>query len=124
MHIGFTGTRKGMTDRQKETLELLLRNTAMADENNDKGYNLFHHGDATGADTEAVEIAAKLEYGICAHVSAKNSEALLNRNMSIVDSCFLLIAAPYSLDEVVRSGTWHTIRYARRVGRPAIVLDP
>jgi hypothetical protein len=39
----------------------------------------------------------------------------LERNEDIVDfGRDLLIAAPLQMVEVVRSGTWHTVRYARK----------
>lgn len=48
----------------------------------------------------------------------------LDRNHAIVDECSVLIAAPRSLTEEQRSGTWATVRYARKMGRPVVILDP
>ena len=44
MIYGFTGTRAGMTERQKQALELILCDYSMA---------AFHHGGCHGADAEA-----------------------------------------------------------------------
>jgi len=45
----------------------------------------------------------------------------LDRNRDIVDDGEILIAAPFG-KEVRRSGTWYTIRYARRIGREVHTL--
>jgi hypothetical protein len=34
-----------------------------------------------------------------------------------------LIATPESLTEELRSGTWATIRYARKIKKPCLILD-
>ena len=46
----------------------------------------------------------------------------LVRNQIIVDQSDILIAAPRSDNEEQRSGTWATIRYARKIGVPVIQL--
>ena len=35
-----------------------------------------------------------------------------------------LVAAPKEDEEVVRSGTWATVRYARKAGRVVLVVRP
>lgn len=47
----------------------------------------------------------------------------LERNRTIVDECEVLVACPAG-PEVTRSGTWSTIRYARRIGRPVVIIYP
>jgi len=47
----------------------------------------------------------------------------LDRNRPIVDSCDVLLACPHGPEEP-RSGTWATIRYARKVGRKIFVFWP
>ena len=44
MKVGFTGTRKGLTDKQKELLTEFFKNNIITE---------LHHGDAPGSDTEA-----------------------------------------------------------------------
>jgi hypothetical protein len=44
------------------------------------------------------------------------------RNEDIADMCDILIAAPKAATEVLRSGTWATIRHARRIGRQVVLL--
>ena len=49
----------------------------------------------------------------------------IRRNHRIVDCCSLLVAAPGTSHEIVRgSGTWATIRYARKELRPLVICFP
>lgn len=48
----------------------------------------------------------------------------LVRNHDIVDSTELLIACPKEQVEVLRSGTWATIRYARKKEITVWLIDP
>jgi hypothetical protein len=116
---GFTGTRHGMSDEQKEHLRELF---ALGD------ISEFHHGDCIGADAEAHYIAADFNIPIIIHPPT-NSVArafcigatielppkdYLTRNHDIVDCCDILLAAPKTAREEQRSGTWATVRYAKR----------
>lgn len=65
MRIGFTGTRQGMTERQKIALSDLLSSYAAA---------ILHHGDAIGADAEAHEIAVGLGCAIVIHPPAVETQ--------------------------------------------------
>ncbi len=138
MIVGFTGTRNGMSTKQKaglrETLLRLNGPSRLAFSQNKT--NDFHHGDCIGADAEAHDIAKALGYTIYMHPPTngkarayKDGFALkalpyLKRNQDIVNSSHLLIAAPATQKEVIRSGTWATIRYARRNNKPIFVLEP
>jgi hypothetical protein len=130
MKIGFTGTRKGMTDRQKQTFLLLLYNMPIKS---------FTHGGCHGADWDADKIVAlSTPYDIEVRPGDRSQYnryrgtgrtvyaplPYLERNHKIVDGSDLLVATPSSLVEQQRSGTWATIRYARKVGKPTIILDP
>jgi hypothetical protein len=48
----------------------------------------------------------------------------LVRNKYIVRETALLISAPAEPAEQLRSGTWSTVRYARRIGRQVCLLTP
>ena len=122
MIIGFTGSRQGLRVEQI----LAIRGVLIA-----KGPSFVIHGDCIGGDADFHKIASNLlipiklrpcvlqhqrafcigAYEIC------DPEAPLSRNHKIVDECDELIAAPYG-PEKLRSGTWATIRYARKMGRP------
>ncbi len=125
MNYGFTGTREGMAPKQMAALRELLGQRSCPDE--------FHHGCCVGADEEAVLILRSVWVGnvsVHAHPSdldGTTSERAfgksdvcharrppLLRNRDIVHASDLLIACPKSEKEVVRSGTWATIRHARR----------
>ena len=126
MKIGFTGAQKGMTDLQKHTVGVLLFQHGKV--LNDKVEAEFHHGDCVGADAEAHDIA--IEHGIdvvihppisdkqrafCKDAKLVHPEKkYLDRNHDIVDDCNFLIGAPFGEKEVLRSGTWATIRYAMK----------
>jgi predicted Rossmann fold nucleotide-binding protein DprA/Smf involved in DNA uptake len=133
-HIGFTGTRQGMTRKQAdECKELLLK---IRRESDNYG-TFFHHGDCTGADAEAHYIALELDYSIIIHpptnqkmvANCKGNKRMepkpyLERNHDIVDASTILIATPETEEEVLRSGTWATVRYARRQNKEVRILNP
>lgn len=96
----------------------------------------FHHGDCVGGDEEAHEIALALGFRIVVHPPLNRSKrafctgafqvlkpkSYITRNHDIVDVCRLLIAAPKTEEEELRSGTWATVRYARKLGLPVLLL--
>jgi hypothetical protein len=132
MNLGFTGTREGMSQRQKLALGELL----------DGRYSMnigdFHHGDCQGADTQAHLIAKSRGWNIIIHPpdqtyarayntgfsSIRMPMPFLARNHNIVDECSALIAAPRTEKEELRSGTWATIRYAWKQGKTVVILNP
>lgn len=127
--VGFTGTRRGMTDRQAGTIARVLLTASEA-----------HHGDCLGADAEFHELA--VAGGVETHVHPPEDPKLrawcqgdliydvkpyLERNKDIVDACEVLVAAPKEAREprVKRgSGTWQAIGYARRTGRRTLIVWP
>jgi hypothetical protein len=127
--IGFTGTQQGMTAAQKLALRSLL----------DGGAGEFHHGDCVGADDEAHDIANECGYAIILHPPTNGSKRAwremprhmmrpekpyLDRNKDIVRETASLIAAPAEPEEQLRSGTWSTVRFARRQGKPVFLILP
>jgi hypothetical protein len=48
----------------------------------------------------------------------------LERNHDIVDQADVMIATPRTMQEEQRSGTWATIRYARKKGRELHIIWP
>lgn len=129
MKIGFTGTRSGMTEKQKGRFLYVMQRTSNATE--------FHHGDCKGADHEAALMARDIGIRLICHpptrdefrahvVSEVTRDPLsyLERNMAIVRECDLLIAAPKEEWEIQRSGTWATVRYARDQKRNILFIWP
>ncbi len=133
--VGFIGTPRGLTRSQKDALARLLSAMRIVQ---------FHHGQSAGADAAAHEIASALGICIVLHPSTSPGRepvkmqhvirteepcAAMERNRRIVHAADLLIAAPPTLEEQVRksNGTWElwaTIRYARSVLAPVVILDP
>jgi hypothetical protein len=127
--FGFTGTRQGIAAEQKSALRNFL----------DGGAGEFHHGDCIGADSEAHDIADACGYGIILHPPTNYSERAwrevprhmmrperpyLDRNRNIVRETASLIAAPAEPEEQLRSGTWSTVRFARKQGKPVFLILP
>jgi hypothetical protein len=141
MRVGFTGTQEGMTAKQKAEVAFWLRNIADG-QSFAKDPVTLHHGGCIGADAEAHDLAAHLGYRREVHpalVDVSKQATLtinedgdvvarprspLDRNKDIVDRVDVLIAAPRQRKEVMRSGTWHTVRYAAKVGRTTIMVWP
>lgn len=128
--IGFTGTQEGTTDIQRRLFELLYRHLARSSETE------FHHGDCIGADEQADFIVSTLgAYRVSHPASNANKRAwtkadeerkpkpYLERNRDIVADTQVLIAMPKGKEEL-RSGTWATIRYARKAGKPIYIIYP
>lgn len=129
MKIGFTGTRHGLTEPQWTALWHLLGEL--------NGGFEFHHGDCVGADAAAAAMARQRGYHVAAHPPTdwrlravtpsheyREAKPFLERNRDIVDETELLIGCPAEPTEQRRGGTWHTIRYARRLGRRVVVINP
>jgi hypothetical protein len=131
MKVGFTGTRAGLSMHQDEQFKRWMRaNTP--DE--------FHHGECSGADEQAVWEATRYSaVRVVAHpchyaamrgrtivgLSAETHPAKppLARNRDIVDACDVLLACPDG-PERLRSGTWSTVRFARRQGVRVVIFWP
>jgi len=127
MKIGFTGSQLGMTIAQLDVLEKVFKEFDEIE---------FHHGDCVGADIIAHRAAVKAGATIVIHPplnSSKRAFAVggtilekkeyLVRNKDIVDSSELLFATP-SGPEMLRSGTWSTVRYAKKRGKDTIIVMP
>ena len=132
--VGFTGSQHGMTDYQKRWLKNWFKE--------DLSIGWLHHGDCIGADAEAHVIATKagilihkhppLDDTKQAHMTAaymveEEPEEYMVRNAAIVRQTEYLIAMPNTHTErrvYRRSGTWATIRSARRQGKMIYIIDP
>lgn len=127
--LGFTGTQRGVTWQQRKTLLACLELPNV---------EVLHHGDCIGADALAWSLARELHLETICHpcnLSAKRAYTSPNeetrkvlsplvRNQNIVHECEFLIACPRTPTEELRSGTWATIRYAMRAGRPYLIIWP
>jgi hypothetical protein len=97
----------------------------------------LHHGDCVKADEFAHAIVRRFsEAKIVLHPPIKDdkrawcsadeeldAKPFLDRNKDIAAVCDTLLAMPHG-EEELRSGTWSTIRAARRLGKPIVVFWP
>ena len=87
---------------------------------------IFVDGDCPegGADQEARGLAAELGCVVRPRPPAGRSAALmLRRDREIVAESHVMIAAPRTDREELRSGTWATVRYARQALKPIVMLS-
>jgi hypothetical protein len=128
MIVGFTGTQKGMTGTQYVALVELLRELNPEE---------AHHGDCIGADDEFHIAATMLKIPVVTHPPTNPKKRAFNsgyivwpekpyliRNQDIVMSCDTLIATPSGDREKRRSGTWSTVRAARKLGKRVMIIYP
>ncbi len=134
MILGFTGSRYGLQPAQGGSLARLLRLA--------QGVTEFHHGCCKGGDTEAV---THLNYWIpdakivghpsnlekWTHPTALglSHELLppkppLERNLDIVNAAEWIIACPSGPEQFQGSGTWATIRTARKAKKVITLIWP
>jgi hypothetical protein len=136
MKVGFTGTQLGMTNKQKTRFEEWIGISNITE---------FHHGDCIGADEEAHEIvnSSTRDITIIIHppkdmskrafcgkgdeggsILFKPEKPYLDRNHDIVRASTVLIACPKKIYEETRSGTWATIRHAKKCGVMVLIIWP
>jgi hypothetical protein len=104
----------------------------------------LHHGDCEGADAQAHQLFDREGKRIVIHppmdatfrawcdaephnadVRVEVQRPYLTRNRAIVDACMVLLAGPReTFGESLRSGTWATVRYARSVAKPLVIVRP
>jgi hypothetical protein len=136
--IGFTGTRFGLSARQvKDIIGVFLWAVEVCE---------IHHGMCVGADVGFHEIIRKIDPNriikIIGHPTSeryvkkdllahdldcdevREARPPIERNRIIVDQTDFMIAAPFTQAEIVRSGTWSTIRYARQREKEVYIFTP
>ena len=129
MIVSFTGTRQGMTVYQIRSFVHLMY---------EYGMQTLIHGDCVGADADAHVVAMNQRIVVLkrpcnierqraftdgGQVIAEPEPPLI-RNKKIVDDGEQLIACPATHQEEQRSGTWATIRYAKRNHKPVTIIWP
>lgn len=131
-HYGFSGTQAGCTPKQLDAL------TRVFWELLDEGITWQHNGDCIGADEQAGKLWLQMGGAIHLHPPGINSKRAFlqdidegshpkpyrERNQDIVNASERLVATPGGMEEELRSGTWMTIRMARRKGIPRIIVWP
>lgn len=128
--LGFTGTRKGMTEIQGTVFTGWVI-TNHPDE--------FHDGDCDGSDEEAHNIV-RASLPLCRMIGHPPDndkhragckydmnfmpKPYLERNRDIVQDVDSMVAIPDTMEEKKRGGTWYTIRYAREQDRKLTIIYP
>lgn len=138
LRIGTTGTQQGATLAQVRAARGLLLELADADPVDDL---ILHHGDCIGWDAQAHALARRIGCAVEMHPPLNTSKRAwsemlpnehthpageyLARNRCIVDWTRALVACPKEeTGEEMRSGTWATVRYARKLKRPIYIVRP
>lgn len=133
--FGFTGTRTGLNSNQIDKIIELFEDTIKQNKIIE-----LHHGDCVGADNEIHKICEKMiDKGkainivihppsnkklraFCKSSFIREMKPYLDRNKDIVDESDILIACPFSDEEQLRSGTWSTVRYARKKNKKILLF--
>jgi len=134
MILGYTGPEIGMTPRQKDTVRYLFHELEISH---------LHHGDCVGGDAQAHKLAKNLLRGgsACVTIHPPDKPRLraycqdyneirhelpyLVRNDNIArEGIDGLVAAVPTSAEILRSGPWATVRYARKHKRRIWLVFP
>ena len=104
----------------------------------DNDVKILHHGDCIGVDVQTAKIAEFMGVKTVCHppsnpaARARHASTVilpekeyLVRNRDIVEAVDHMIVVPFEKEEILRSGTWMTYRYAKKrdVGRTIIFPD-
>ncbi len=129
MRIGVTASQEGLSERQIILIREMLVKLNCTE---------LHHGDCLGGDADIHQIALQLDIDVVIHPPENESKRAfcdhaikvhrqypyLERNRHIVDATDYLLGCPNTMYERLRSGTWSTIRYARKIDKPYLVILP
>lgn len=149
--LGFTGTRRGMTPAQRAALpgvlatlpERVLHGGAVgADHEFDSFISPLYWNQTTDAQRLMNTFKGNIPivvfpvgqkrhdfwfeeapFGAIREIYETVRDPL-ERNLTIAKTCHRLLACPAESDEVLRSGTWATVRYARAAGKPITIIAP
>lgn len=129
-NLGITATRSGLTLAQVAAAAAYVGSCGT-----------LHHGGAAGGDTQChwlalafrrpvvvypstLGFAKALKLADPALVKVHPAAAPLVRNRTIVETIDWLLVLPRGTEEELRSGTWATWRYAKKVGRQRTIIYP
>ena len=139
MKVGFTGTKRGMTGAQKAVVTDLIKRYCALE------LVTFYHGGDKGADYDFHQLVMQHTDGVISifpghdaegksprrmpevqdpRVVWNPSQPYLTRNQTIAGLLEVLIATPQEFEEVMRSGTWATVRYTRTRSKLVTIVYP
>jgi hypothetical protein len=129
--VGFTGTQWGWTVEQANTATARLCALRRV------GAVWLHNGDCVGSDRNAAHRWQMDGGKLHLHPPDRDTKRAflvadvteppkpyLDRNSDIVARCGILVATPAEMFEQLRSGTWATVRRARKLGKPIFIIWP
>ncbi len=131
-HLAFTGSKDRVTIPQKQRLLCELKAAR------DEGFLWMHNGDCVQGDAIAAGLWADLNRKIMLHPPLKDGyrafidyadvvcepRGYLERDQDMVECSERPYACPQTFDEQRRSGTWTTIRYARKLRMKIVIVLP
>lgn len=131
MKVGFTGWRAEIPKGRRISLHRVI-----LDLHEDCKISEFHHGDCIGMDVYVHRFCISIGIwtvkhppinsiarAFCETQETRETFPYLQRNRNIVDESDIMIACPKDPNqEILRSGTWATIRYARKQGKKVIIV--
>lgn len=114
-YLGFTGRASEMTVCQSQALLTTLA-----------GYNpaewVCLHNNGEGADQVFAKVAAELGFTV---EMTPDDLRPMPRNRHLVAQVDALVAVTPTIEPVKKgSGTWETVKYARKAGKPVTILAP
>lgn len=129
-NVGITASREGLSAQQCDALTKILHRLRC-----EFGALLFHHGCCRGGDEIGARLAREAGYFVVGHPPESNKLRswvkcdylmdplpYLDRDTRIVEWSDFVIGLP-QIPECSRSGTWYTIREARRLQRRLVVIN-
>jgi hypothetical protein len=135
MKIGVTGTRKTLLNDQRNWLLYFITDLGKR-----VHIDELHHGDCVGADGYAHILAMELGLKVIVHppldpqyrafcngpnTTIMKERDFLRRDRDIVSAVDIIAALPEGPEGLhKRSGTWYTIRYARKHNVPVALYAP
>lgn len=103
----------------------------------DNDVKILHHGDCIGVDVQTAKIAEFMGVKTVCHpplnpsARARHNSTIilpekeyLDRNRDIVDAVDCMIVVPFEKEEILRSGTWMTYRYAKKRDVDRTIIFP
>lgn len=135
-HLGFTGTRHGMTDKQRMVVAKAVESAVKRLPYVGEDRLIIHHGDCVGADAEFHDITGPrckrighlpeddTHRAFCTFDETRSPLPHMKRNKAIVAESDAMIATPYESAEQERGGTWKTIGFTRKANKPLAIVWP
>jgi len=130
MKLGFTGTRKGLTQIQTTVLANFLCFI-------DDDFNTLLQGQCIGADYKSCLMAKDKYWSIESYPPTDkrfvhnfkcdiyhDEKPYLERNKLIVENSDYMVCCPKEMEEQLRGGTWYTIRYTKWIDKPHTIIYP